>query len=128
MLHNIDVVDRVRLAEQEPFVRDDYLAVYVHLIGFYENHQKADYQRFAEVLEDSELRKIAMEAALADRDPEHLEEEIADCLKQVQKYKIEQQIQDKNHALKEAEKMHDFGSALKLSQEVIDLRKSLSAM
>ncbi|MFJ8262175.1 DNA primase [Rummeliibacillus sp. NPDC094406] len=127
MLHNIDVVDRIRQEEStNPFVRDDYMAIYIHLIGFYEEHQKADYQRFAEVIGDRELRKIIMEAALVERDPNHAEEEISDCLKQVKKFRIEQQIQDKNHAIKEAEKMHDMRSALQLSQEVIDLRKSLS--
>ncbi|WP_397539333.1 DNA primase [Rummeliibacillus pycnus] len=127
MLHNIDVVDRIRQEENaNPFVRDDYMAIYIHLIGFYEEHQKADYQRFAEVIGDRELRKIIMEAALVERDPNHAEEEISDCLKQVKKFRIEQQIQDKNHAIKEAEKMHDMRSALQLSQEVIDLRKSLS--
>ncbi|WP_102691313.1 DNA primase [Rummeliibacillus pycnus] len=127
MLHNIDVVDRLRQEENaNPFVRDDYMAIYIHLIGFYEDHQKADYQRFAEVIGDRELRKTVMEAALVERDPNHAEEEISDCLKQLKKFRIEQQIQDKNHALKEAEKMHDLRSALQLSQEVIDLRKSLS--
>ncbi|HWI50228.1 MAG TPA: DNA primase [Rummeliibacillus sp.] len=127
MLHNIDVVDRIRQEENaNPFVRDDYMAIYIHLIGFYEEHQKADYQRFAEVIGDRELRKIIMEAALVERDPNHADEEISDCLKQVKKFRIKQQIQDKNHAIKEAEKMHDMRSALQLSQEVIDLRKSLS--
>ncbi|MGG0656658.1 DNA primase [Rummeliibacillus pycnus] len=126
MLHNIDAVDRIRQEENtNPFARDDYMAIYIHLIGFYEEHQKADYQRFAEVIGDRELRKIIMEAALVERDPNHAEEEISDCLKQVKKFRIEQQIQDKNHAIKEAEKMHDLRSALQLSQEVIDLKKSL---
>lgn len=129
MLHNIDVVDRIRQEENtNPFVRDDYMAIYIHLIGFYEEHQKADYQRFAEVIGDRELRKIIMEAALVERDPNHAEEEISDCLKQVKKFRIEQQIQDKNHAIKEAEKMHDLRNALQLSKEVIDLKKSLSTM
>lgn len=129
MLHNIDVVDRIRQEENtNPFVRDDYMAIYIHLIGFYEEHQKADYQRFAEVIGDRELRKIIMEAALVERDPNHAEEEISDCLKQVKKFRIEQQIQDKNHAIKEAEKMHDMRNALQLSKEVIDLKKSLSTM
>jgi len=127
MLHNIDVVDRIRQEEDEnPFVRDNYIAIYIHLIGFYEEHQKADYQRFAEVIGDRELRKIIMEAALVERDPDHTEEEISDCLKQIKKFRIKQLIQDKNHAIKEAEKMHDLRSALQLSKEVIDLRNSLS--
>ncbi|MGX9135293.1 DNA primase [Rummeliibacillus sp. JY-2-4R] len=127
MLHNIDVADRIRQEEKgNPFIRDDYMAIYIHLIGFYEEYQKADYQRFAEVIGDRELRKIIMEAALVERDPNHAEEEISDCLKEMKKFIIKQQIQDKTHAIKEAEKMHDQRSALQLSQEVIDLTRSLS--
>ncbi len=127
MLHNIDVVDRIRQEEDEnPFVREDYMAIYIHLIGFYEEHQKADYQRFAEVIGDRELRKIIMEAALVERDPDHAEEEISDCLKQIRKFRIKQIIQDKKHAIQEAEKMHDLNSAMQLLKEVIDLKNSLS--
>ncbi|MBQ0140036.1 MAG: DNA primase [Kurthia sp.] len=129
MLHNIDVVDSLRNREEgPPFVREDYLAIYIHLMGFYETHQKADYQRFAEIVEDRELRKIVMEAAIVDRDPDHTDEEIADCLKQVKKFNIQQQIADKKHAVQEAEQLHDLKSAIALSQEVIDLKKSLARL
>lgn len=127
LLHSIDVADDFREHQEgAPFVREDYLAIYVHLMGFYESHEKADYQRFAEIVEDRELRKIVMEAALVDRDPDHKDEEIADCLKQVKKFKIQQQIADKTHALQEAEQLHDLKSAIALSQEIIDLKKSLA--
>lgn len=126
MLHSYDVVESMNL--EAPFVREDYIAIFVHLMGFYETHDKPDYQRFAEVVEDRELRKIVMEAAMADRDPDHTDEEIADCLKQVKKYKIQQQIADKKHAVQQAEQLRDLQSAIALSQEVIDLKKSLALL
>ena len=45
----------------------------------------ADFQRFVELLDDNELRKIVMEAAYLDRDPENGEAEIVDCLKQIKR-------------------------------------------
>ncbi|MBM7697994.1 DNA primase [Kurthia huakuii] len=129
MLNDIDIVDRLQLDGVEPpFVRDEYVAIYIHLLSFYAHHDKADFQRFAEMLTDSELRKLVMEAALVERDLDHLEEEWDDCLRQVEKYKIQQQVAQKKQQLKEAEKMHDFNRALSLSKEVIELTKSLASM
>lgn len=129
MLMKIDVVDRVLKSDDpQPFARDEYSAVFVRLIGFYEEHATADYQRFLEILDDSELRKIVMEAALVERDPEQSEAEISDCLKQLKKYRIEVEIQKLLHDSKEAEKMHEHKRALEIVQQIIQLRKSLSAV
>lgn len=129
MLHNIDVVDRVLRSEQkEPFVRDAYMAVFVRLVGFYEEYGHPDYQRFVEILDDAELRKIVMEAALVERDPDQAEAEVTDSIRQLQKYRIEQEIQQKMHESKEAEKMHEYARALEIAQQIIHLRKSLSAI
>lgn len=129
MLHNIDVVDRLLRSEQkEPFVRDAYMAVFVRLVGFYEEYGHPDYQRFVEILDDAELRKIVMEAALVERDPDQAEAEVTDSIRQLQKYRIEQEIQQKMHESKEAEKMHEYARALEIAQQIIHLRKSLSAI
>jgi len=129
MLHNIDVVDRVLRSEQkEPFVRDAYMAVFVRLVGFYEEYGHPDYQRFMEILDDAELRKIVMEAALVERDPDQAEAEVVDSIRQLQKYRIEQEIYQKMHESKEAEKMHEYARALEIAQQIIHLRKSLSAI
>ena len=129
MLHNIDVVDRLLRSEQkEPFVRDAYMAVFVRLVGFYEEYGHPDYQRFVEILDDAELRKIVMEAALVERDPDQADAEVTDSIRQLQKYRIEQEIQQKMHESKEAEKMHEYARALEIAQQIIHLRKSLSAI
>ncbi|WP_442956960.1 hypothetical protein [Planococcus sp. MB-3u-03] len=86
---------------------------------------KADFHKFLETLTDQELRKLVMETAMAERDPEHPEEEIEDCLKHLNKHRIEQQINLKIQQSKVAEKQHDLKRALLLAQEVIALRKSL---
>lgn len=129
MLHNIDVVDRVlRDESSEIFAHDEYKAVFVRLIGFYEEFSQPDYQRFVEVLDDNELRKIVMEAALMERDPDHAEEEILDSLRQLKKHRIEMEIKQKIHESKEAEKRYEYKLALELAQQIIHLKKSLSAI
>lgn len=129
MLSSVDVVDRVlKESELEPFIRDGYNAVFVRLVGFYEEHGSPDYQRFLEVLEDPELRKLVMEAALAEHDPDQAEAEISDCMKQLKKHRIEMEIKKLLHDSQEAEKMHEHKRALEIAQAVIQLRKSLSAI
>ncbi|MGO1059049.1 DNA primase [Planococcus sp. FY231025] len=112
-------------ADGMPFVSEEYKALYVQLLGFYEEWDKADFHKFLETLQDPELRKLVMETALAERDPDHGEEEIDDCLKHLDKHRIEQQIHLKIQQSKEAEKQHDMKRALLLAQEAIALRKSL---
>ncbi|MFY3793058.1 DNA primase [Ureibacillus sp. MALMAid1270] len=129
MLNNAEVVDRImNSSNPQPFVHDEYVAVFVRLIGFYEEHESADYQRFLEVLDDSSLRKIVMEAAVTERDPEQSEAEISDCLKQLKKHGIESEISKLTHDFQEAEKMHEHKRALEIAQQIIVLRKSLSAI
>lgn len=120
------VMDKLaRETETIPFISEEYQALYVQLLGFYEEWEKADFHKFLETLTDQELRKLVMETALAERDPDHPEEEIEDCLKHLNKHRIEQQINLKIQQSKEAEKQHDLKRALLLAQEVIALRKSL---
>ena len=125
-LTDANVMDKLSSQENEiPFISEEFQALYVQLLGFYEEWDKADFHKFLETLQDPELRKLVMETALSERDPEHAEEEIADCLKHLGKHRVEQQITLKIQQSKEAEKQHDLKRALLLAQEVIALRKSL---
>ena len=79
-------------------------------------------------LDDRGLRKVVMEAAMLERDPEFAEQEIDDCIHHLKKHRIIRRIDDMMHESKEAEKMNDHTRALELAREIIQLRKSLSAM
>ena len=128
LLNDGALFDRVRQDHQEMFIREDYSTIFVKLAGFYEQHGEPDFHRFAETIEDRELRKIVMEAAMMDRDPESGEQEVNDCIHHLAKQRIIQKIEEMMHASKEAEKMNDHTRALELAREIIQLRKSLSAM
>lgn len=129
MLHHVDIVDNLHQEHGlHVFIHDSYEAIFVRLIGFYDTYPQADTHRFLEILEDTDLRKLVMEATLTERDPEHAREEVSDCLRQINKHRIELQIQMKMHESKEAEKMQDMTSALSLAKQIIDLKKSLTTM
>ncbi|MFS0689767.1 DNA primase [Sporosarcina sp. 179-K 8C2 HS] len=128
LLNDGNLFDRIRDEHQELFFREDYAAIFIKLAGFYEKHGMPDFHRFAESLEDRELRKVVMEAAMLDRDPEFAEQEIEDCVHHLNKHRIIRRIDEMMHDSKEAEKMNDHTRALELAREIIQLRKSLSAL
>lgn len=129
MLHQAEIVDQIHQDHGlHVFIHDPYEAIFVRLIGFYDEFAQADTHRFLESLNDNELRKLVMEATLTERDPEHAREEVSDCLRQINKHRIELQIQLKMHESKEAEKLLDMKRALEIAREIIDLKKSLSTL
>ncbi|MDW0117376.1 DNA primase [Sporosarcina thermotolerans] len=128
LLNDGNLFDRIRDEHQDLFMREEYATIFVKLAGFYEQSGEPDFHRFAESLEDRELRKIVMEAAMLERDPEFAEQEFSDCIHHLKKHKIRRRIDEMMHESKEAEKMNDYTRALELAREIIQLRKSLSAM
>jgi DNA primase len=128
LLSDGELFDRIREDNKNLFVREDYVAIFIRLAGFYEQHRTPDFHRFAESLEDRELRKIVLESAMVERDPEHAAEEIADCINHLERYKVSLTILTKIHESKEAEKSNDHTRALELAREIIQLRKSLTTL
>jgi DNA primase len=128
LLNDGNLFDRIRDNHPELFFREDYATIFIKLAGFYEKHVSPDFHRFAESLEDRELRKVVMEAAMLERDPEFAEQEINDCIHHLHKHRIIRRIDEMMHESKEAEKMNNHTRALELAREIIQLRKSLSAM
>ena len=128
LLNDGSLFDRFQEERRDVFIHDDYSAIFVRLAGFYEKHGVPDFHRFAESLEDRELRKVVLEAAMTERDPEHAKEEIDDCVKHLEKYRIELSIQEKIHLSKEAEKIKNHTRALELARDIIQLRRSLTAL
>ncbi|MBD7906848.1 DNA primase [Sporosarcina gallistercoris] len=128
MLNDGSIFDTIQNNHEELFVHEDYATIYIRLAGFYEQYGAPDFHRFAETIEDRGLRRIVLEAAVMERDPEHAEQEVEDCVLHLKKHRIQQIITQKMHESKDAEKMNDFPAALELAREIIQLRKSLSAM
>lgn len=125
LLNDYALFQTVREEHSHLFIQDEYAALFVRLASFYEQYEVPNFHRFAEMLEDRELRKIVMEVAMLDRDHEFIEQEIADCIQHLQKQRIELLIQDKSHLLKEADRNKEYERAMELAKEIIQLRNSL---
>ena len=53
LLNDGALFDRIREDKPNLFVRDDYIAIFVRLAGFYEQHGTPDFHRFAEIFRGS---------------------------------------------------------------------------
>ncbi|AOV07878.1 DNA primase [Sporosarcina ureilytica] len=128
LLNDGSLFDRFKEEKREVFFHEDYATIFVRLAGFYEQYKKPDFHRFAESIEDRELRKLVLEAALLESDSDHAEKEIEDCIIHLEKKRIEIAIQEKMHESKEAERVNNHTRALELAREIIQLRNSLAAL
>lgn len=129
MLHNHEIVTRIFNSDlPNPFIRDEYQAVFIKLIGFYEGDLDGDYQRFIEQLNEADLRSIVLEAAITERANENVDEEVNDCIRQLKKARIELEMMKLTNEMKEAEKTNKLKEALSLSHQIIQLKKQLSGI
>ena len=130
MLQDESLVEKVvqQCGRLNPFVHDAYKAVFVKLSAFYEEYINADYHRFVEILDDAELRRIVMDAALLETDENTREQEIADCLKQFERHHLEIELKNVEHEREEAERMFEFQRALELLQKSIEINRKLKNM
>lgn len=126
LLMDADLFEEKRNELQDLFVRDDVLKIFFKLAAFYEQYDLPNYQRFAEVLEDRQLKKIVMEAVMTERSPEFREQEVDDCIRHLKLSRLNRLIDQKRHELKEAEKMKDEERAQQLGMEVVELLRSKS--
>lgn len=120
--------DRFKDEKRELFYHEDYRIIFVRLAGFYEQYKTPDVHRFLESIEDRKLRTIVFEAATLESNPDYAEQEIEDCIRRLERHRIEMIIKEKKHESFEAEKNNDIPLAMKLSQEVIQLRQSLATI
>lgn len=130
MLQDEGIVEKIvqQSGKLNPFVHDAYKAVFVKLSAFYEEYINADYHRFVEILDDAELRRIVMDAALLETDEDTREQEIADCLIQFERHYLEIELKNVEHEREEAERMFEFQRALELLQKSVEINRKLKNM
>ncbi|GKV64637.1 MULTISPECIES: DNA primase [Sporosarcina] len=128
LLMDADLFEEKRLELQDLFVREDVIKIFFKLAAFYEQYDMPNYQRFAEMLEDRQLKKIVMEAILTERSQEHTGQEVDDCIRHLKRSQLKRLINQKQHESKEAEKRNDLLKAMELATEVIHLVRSLKVL
>ena len=128
LLMDADLFEEKRIELQDLFVRDDVIKIFFRLAAFYEQYDLPNYQRFAEMLEDRQLKKVVMEAILTERSQEYATREVDDCIRHLKRNQTKRLIEQKRHESKEAEKRNDLQKAMELASEVIQLVRSLKVL
>ncbi|WP_160112338.1 DNA primase [Salicibibacter kimchii] len=103
---------------------DEYAAIAAHLFAYYGEGNRAGSAGFLDHLEDDELSSIVAEIAMqpgGEMNPEAF----ADYIHQVKIYSSWVEIEQKEHAQKEALQKNDAETATALGQEIIALHKKL---
>ena len=128
LLNDGELFDRIRMDKQTCSFGKTMWRYSFGSPGFMNNMEHLIFTGLQNHWKTENLRKIVLESAMVERDPEHAEEEIADCINHFEKYEVSLTIQAKIHESKEAEKINDHTRALELAREIIQLRKSLTTL
>ncbi|ARD49565.1 DNA primase [Sporosarcina sp. P37] len=128
LLMDADLFEEKRQELQDLFVRDDVIKIFFRLAAFYEQYDLPNYQRFAETLEERQLKKLVMEAILTERSQENAAREVDDCIRHLKRNQLKRLIKEKQHESKEAEKRNDLLKAMELASEIIQLVRSLKVL
>lgn len=128
LLADADLFEEKRAELQDLFVREDMMALFFKLAAFYEQYDTPNYQRFAEMLEDRQLKQLVMEAVMIERSEQFAAQEVEDCIRHLKRSQLKRLIRQKQHESKEAEKRKEMAEAMKLAAEVIQLVRSLKVL
>ncbi|MET1030520.1 DNA primase [Domibacillus tundrae] len=127
MLVNPDLTERLRaMLEGDPFSIDEHQALFTYLLGYYEQTEEPDMASFLSVLQDDQLRRLAVDISLTTINAEPGEEELRDYVKEIQKQHRRFEIEEKKRERIEAEKRHDYVGAARILHEIISLEKLLT--
>lgn len=127
MLANPELAERIRMMLQgDSFSIDEHQALFTYLLGYYEQTAEPDMASFLSVLQDNQLRHLAVDISLTTVNTEPGEEELRDYVKEIQKQHRRFEIEEKKRERIEAEKRHDYVGAARILHEIISLEKLLA--
>ncbi|WP_046173859.1 DNA primase [Domibacillus indicus] len=115
-----------KMLEGDPFSIDEHQALFTYLLGYYEQTEEPDMASFLSVLQDDQLRRLAVDISLMTVNTEPGEEELHDYVKEIQKQHRRFEIEEKKRERIEAEKRHDYVGAARILNEIISLEKLLA--
>ena len=116
----------IEMLGETTFHYDEHQAILTYLFGYYEEGNKADPNLFLNYLPDKKLRTLVTEIEMLSINDEYSDEELNDYISHVLKYPKMLMIKEKIVEQKAAEKNNDIVKAIKLAQEILELRKSVT--
>ncbi|MFZ4451997.1 DNA primase [Salibacterium aidingense] len=104
---------------------ENHIALAAHLYAYYADGKPADPGTFINHLHDPDLIKEASDIAMLDITEHMSENELVDYIDKIKNYPKWVEIEQIKQKMKEAERNQDVELAVKLGNEIIDMKKAL---
>ncbi len=123
MIQDADAALYVEENLGDAFNIDDYAAIAAYLYAYYAQGKPPDPSRFMSSLQDDRLEKAVSSITMMDT-PGHWEPSMLDdCIREVRKYPLQQQLNEKREQMIAAERSGDFLLAAQIASDIIALER-----
>ncbi|RUT36417.1 DNA primase [Paenibacillus zeisoli] len=126
MLQDEEVAAYVNQHLGDSFNIEDYAAVAAYLYAYYAQGKSPDASRFISSLHDDRLEKTVSSIAMMETPQEWTVQELDDCIREIRKYPIRQEIEQKKEQMISAERAGDFMGAAQIASEIIALERQMN--
>ncbi|SDC72714.1 DNA primase [Paenibacillus sp. UNCCL117] len=127
MLLDRDVAQYVERRLGDGFNLDAHTAIAAGLYAFYGQGYEPNASMFIGMLQDDQLESLASSLTLIDNRSGVNEAVIDDYIREIKKYPLMQELEQKKELIKQAERAGDIPRALQLGNEIISLEKQLKS-
>ncbi|MCA1293008.1 DNA primase [Paenibacillus sp. alder61] len=123
MLQDDEVARYVGERLGDHFNIEDHAAIAAYLYAYYAQGKAPDASRFISSLQDERLEQTVISIAMMETPQEWSTQELDDCIREIQKVPLQQQIKRKKEEMVAAEKAGDFLRAAQIASEIIALER-----
>ncbi|GAB6929578.1 DNA primase [Paenibacillus sp. JCM 10914] len=107
----------------EAFNIEDHAAIAAYLYAFYAQGKSPDISRFMSSLQDDRLEKTVSSIMMMEAPTEWNVQVLDDCIREVQKFPQQREINQKKEEMMNAERSGDFMRAAQIASEIIALER-----
>lgn len=123
MLQDEEVAQYVSKHLGDDFNIDDHAAIAAYLYAYYAQGKEPDASRFVSSLEDDRLEKTVVAIAMMDIPREWSFQELDDCIREIRRFPLLEQIKRKKEEMVSSERAGDFIRAAQIASEIIALER-----
>ncbi|KAA9007639.1 DNA primase [Paenibacillus spiritus] len=123
MFQDADAAAYVNERLGDAFNIEDHAALAAYLYAYYAQGKQPDLSRFLSSLQDDKLEKTAASIAMMESPPAWNPQVLDDCIREVRKYPVQRQMEQKREEMIRAERAGDFLRAAQIASEIIALER-----
>ena len=128
MMHDKELADYVRHRLGDAFHDEAHAALAAYLYAYYAQGRDSDPRQYMATLQDERLEQVACAILMTESDRGVNGQVIEDYIRQIEKHRQEQQIEQMEARMKDAERNKDFIRAAQILKEITTLRNQLNSV